>query len=150
MSEAESQLAILLQALVRSDLYYICPRCYQLFSDIIACYRHCRETGEGNKAGEGDRADDIHKGLGLITKKDFPEFLRCYRVAIGFSIAECDLPLGGGPGRRSYDKCFAIDFVLDNCGKFYSQMQARSLQTDMDIVPSRETMEAMLLAVIKI
>lgn len=144
MSEAERQLAILLQALVKSDLNYICPRCYQLFSDIIACYRHCRETGEG------DRADDIHKGLGLITKKDFPEFLRCYRVAIGFSIAECDLPLGGGRGRRSYDKCFEIDFVLENCGKFYSQMQARSLQTDMDTVPSRETMEAMLLAVIKI
>ncbi|CAG7928738.1 unnamed protein product [Penicillium olsonii] len=126
MSEAEKQLAIVLQALVKSELNYICPRCYQLFSDIIACYRHCRE------AGEGDRADDIHKGLGLITKKDFPEFLRCYRVAIGFSIAECDLPLGGGPGRRSYDKCFAVEFVLEKC------------------LPSRDTMDAMWLAVIKI
>ncbi|CAG7933087.1 unnamed protein product [Penicillium olsonii] len=126
MSDTERQLAILLQALVKSDLNYICPRCFQLFSEITACYRHCRHAGEGN------HADDIHKGLGLITKKDFPEFLRCYRSAIGYSIAEGDLPLGGGPGRRSYDKCFALDFVLDKC------------------VPNRETMDAMLLAVIKI
>lgn len=112
MSDVERQLAILLKALVKSDLEYICPRCYQLFSDITACYCHCRE------AGEGEGRDDIHKGLGLITKKDFPEFLRCYRVAIGFEIAEGDLPLGGGPGRRSYNKCFSVDFVLSNCREF--------------------------------
>ncbi|CAG8062735.1 unnamed protein product [Penicillium salamii] len=69
MSDTERQLAILLQALVKSDLKYICPRCYRLFSDITACYRHCRDAGEDNSA------DDIHKGLGLITKKDYPEFL---------------------------------------------------------------------------
>lgn len=145
MSEAEKQLAIVLQALVKSDLNYICPRCYQLFSDIIACYRHCRE------AGEGDRADDIHKGLGLITKKDFPEFLRCYRVAIGFSIAECDLPLGGGPGRRSYDKCFAVEFVLEKCREsMIARKKLRDFSLILGTVPSRDTMDAMWLAVIKI
>ncbi|OGE47039.1 hypothetical protein PENARI_c073G11746 [Penicillium arizonense] len=126
MSDVERQLAILLEALVQTNLEFICPQCYQLFPDIAACYRHCRE------AGEGEGGDDIHKGLGLITKKDFPEFLRCYRVAIGFPIAECDLPLGDGPGRRSYNQCFSVDFVLGNC------------------LPSRETMDAMLLAVIKV
>jgi hypothetical protein len=114
MSDVERWLAILLQALVKTGLKYICPRCFQLFSDPNACYRHCRKEGEGGE-GEGNEGDDIHKGLGLITKKDFPEFLRCYRDAIGFRINEGDLPLGEGPGRRSYDKCFSVEFVLDNC-----------------------------------
>lgn len=69
--------------------------------------------GEGGE-GEGNR-DDIHKGLGLITKKDFPEFLRCYRDAIGFQINESELPLGEGPGRRTYEKVFSVEFVLEYC-----------------------------------
>ncbi|CAG8019013.1 unnamed protein product [Penicillium nalgiovense] len=121
MSDLERPLAILMQALVKTGLNYICPRCFKLFSDPNACYSHCRKEG-----------DDIHRGLGLITKKDFPEFLRCYRVAIGFQINESVLPLGEGPGHRSYEKCFSVEFVLDNC------------------VANREIIDAMRLAVIKI
>lgn len=108
MSDLERPLAILMQALVKTGLNYICPRCFKLFSDPNACYSHCRKEG-----------DDIHRGLGLITKKDFPEFLRCYRVAIGFQINESVLPLGEGPGHRSYEKCFSVEFVLDNCGETF-------------------------------
>ncbi|CAG8232184.1 unnamed protein product [Penicillium salamii] len=134
MSDVERRLAILMQALVKTGLEYICPRCFRLFSDPNACYRHCRKEGEGGE-GEGNEGDDIHRGLGLITKKDFPEFLQCYRVAIGFPINEGDLPLEddpGRPGRRYYNKCFSVEFVLDNC------------------LPGREVTDAMLLAVIKI
>lgn len=117
MSDVERRLAILMQALVQTGLKYICPRCFQLFLDPTACYRHCRK--EGGEGEGGGKRDDIHKGLGLITKKDFPEFLQCYRVAIGFPINERDLPLGEGPGRRSYEECFSIEFVLNNCGESF-------------------------------
>ncbi|CAG7970760.1 unnamed protein product [Penicillium salamii] len=120
MSDTERQLAILLQALVKSDLKYICPRCYRLFSDITACYRHCRDAGEDNSA------DDIHK-------------------------AECDLPLGVGRGRRSYDKCFAVEFVLEKCREsIIAERKLQDVSLIMDTVPSRDTMDAMWLAVIKI
>ena len=150
MSDVERWLAILLRALVKTGLKFICPRCFQLFPDPTACYRHCRKEGEG---GEGNEGDDIHRGLGLITKKDFPEFLQCYRVAIGFPINEGDLPLEDDPGRsgrRSYHKCFSVEFVLDNCRESFHATQAPCIEADDETVPEREVTDAMLLAVIKI
>ncbi|CAG7951068.1 unnamed protein product [Penicillium salamii] len=147
MSETERRLAILMQALVKTGLEYICARCFRLFSNPNACYSHCRKEGEGNEA------DDIHRGLGLITKKHFPEFLRCYQVAIGFLINEGDLPLEDDPGRsgrRCYNKCFSVEFVLDNCRESPHAIQAPSIDADDEPVPGREITDAMMLAVIKI
>lgn len=75
-------------ALFKMKWEYICPQFYQHLSDPAACYRHCREEGKG----EAER-DDTQKGLGLTTKKDFPEFVRCYCYAIEFPVTESDLPL---------------------------------------------------------
>jgi hypothetical protein len=142
MSDMERRLAILIQALVKTGLDYIYPGCFKLFSDPNACYSHCRK--------EGDKGDDIHKGLSLITKKDFPEFLRCYRVAIGFQVNERALPLGEGPGRRSYHECFSVKFVLNNCGQSFHPNASPICRTDDKTVAKREIIDAMRLAVIKI
>lgn len=66
---------------------HMCPSCRALLKEAEYCTIHCRQY-----------EDEIHKGLALRSKKDFPEFHRCYRLALKSDVT---ISLRDEPNRQS-------------------------------------------------
>lgn len=94
----EREFAILLLAAEKTGYTHICPRCLQLLRGPESRTIHCNNM-----------RDENHQGIGLNLRKDFPQFLRCYRQAVGWDV---NLSLESGPGRNSFAKFFEIKTVL--------------------------------------
>lgn len=96
--EKEYMYATLLLAVEETGYTHICPECLLLLKGPESRLRHCRSM-----------ADETHKGLGLSLQGEFPEFVRCYQLAVGWGVM---LSLGDGPGRHSFARFFEIKTVL--------------------------------------